>query len=147
MSRMPDLFSPFHVVIASDHKYIFLETYLCFGKKQEKGWKLYTEFLILGLAVKFYHARSAENADISRSAVAAPHFHLDPASFFPLFSLLVVFQGGQHLGSVHASTFTYSYMWAVLLRARGLAFAGIWMGTKLQNRLSAIHSLHRPKLQ
>lgn len=85
MSRMPDLFSPFHVVIASDHKYFFLETYLCFGKKQEKGWKLYMEFLILGLAVKFYQARSAENADIGRSAVAAPHFHLDPCLIHPPF--------------------------------------------------------------
>lgn len=110
MSRIPDFFSPFHVVIASDHTYIFLETYLCFGKNQEKGWKLYVDFLILALAAKFHHAGSAENADIRRSAVAAPCFHLDPASSFPLFSLLVVFQGGQHLSSVHANTFRYSYM-------------------------------------
>lgn len=110
MSRSPDIFSPFHVVIGSDYTYILLETYLCFGKNQEKGWKLYMEFLILVLAVKFYHAGSAENADIRRSAVSVPCLHQDPASSFPLFSLLVVFQGGQHLGSVHASTFRYSYM-------------------------------------
>lgn len=94
MSGIPDLFSPFHVVIASDHAYILLEMYLCVGKKQEKGWKLYMEFLILNVAVEFHHAGSDENADIRRSAVAAPCFHLDPASSLPLFSLLMVFQGG-----------------------------------------------------
>lgn len=108
MSRILDLFSLFHVVIASDHTYILLGTYLCFGKKQDKSWKLYMEFLILALAVKFHHTGSAENADIS--AVAALCFHLEPASSFPLFSLLVVFQGGQHLGSVHANTFRDSCM-------------------------------------
>lgn len=82
MSRISDLFSPFHLVIASDHAYILLEMYLCFGKKQEKGWKLYMEFLILVFAVNFYHAGLAENADIRRSAVATPCFHLDPAPCF-----------------------------------------------------------------
>lgn len=94
MSGISDLFSPFHVVIASDHAYILLEMYLYFGKKQEKSWKLYMEFLILNLAVEFHHTGSDENADISRSAVAAPCFNLGPASSLPLFSLLVVFQGG-----------------------------------------------------
>lgn len=68
------------MVIASDPTYILLEAYLCFGKKQEKGWKMYMEFLILVFAVKFYHAGLPENADIRRNAVAAPCFHLDPAS-------------------------------------------------------------------
>lgn len=101
------------------------------------------------LAVKSYLAVSAEKASLSRSAFAAPYFYLVPAlssAAFPLSSLLVVFQGGLCLGSVHANTFTYSYAGVAPVRARGLAFPRTWTGTKLQNRLPALRRLCRPEL-
>lgn len=70
--------------------------------------RLEIELLILVFAVQSYLAVSAENTDISRSAFAVPYFYLVSAFSlvaFPLSSLLVVFRGGQHLGSVHANTF------------------------------------------
>lgn len=95
--------------------------YLYSGKKTIQ--RLEIELLISGLAVQSYLAVSAENTNISRSAFAVPYFYLVPAFSlvaFPLSSLLVVFRRGQHLGSVHANTFTSCYVWVVPLRARGL---------------------------